>query len=589
MADAFPPSLSTGQISRRWFLRMTGVTACLGIVAACAPAAPTSPTATPAAGSGQVAKPTVTAAAAATTAPAAPPKPAAEAAPDKSAAAGQVQRGGVIQIGLGGNLEGLEPHHNVSVISLFPVSPVYNGLLRLDAETSSKVVGDLAEKWTVSADGKEYLFTLKGADIKWHDGKPFSIDDVIFSLKKMGTPVQGKVVTMAAPFLNVASYEPVDARTLRLVLKQPSADFIWELSQDYAKILPKHVAEAEGGDMNKKAVGTGPFKLQDYRPGSSVALVKNPDYAVEPGRPYLDGIKFTIIPDRASLLAALAAGRIDTHGRAGPEQLESREVDQLLAQNPNLQKLQMFDLSGLHFFMNTRKPPFNDPRVRKAAFLALDRQLAIDVVASKGGALPGFFPPPWGLAQDELAQIPGFRQPKDQDLAESRRLLKDAGYANGLPFTLLTRVQPTIKEPAEFIGQQLSQVGFQPTLKPVEDAQFWPSGEKGDFDGMVFAPSSNLPIGDYARVIAPKGRLNYMGLDDDQKNNDLWQKQMSENDPDKRKAILKDIERYWYNELFGTAPLVWRVPFLVAGSRVKAMAVPAMSRGGMLFDTVWLT
>jgi len=448
------------------------------------------------------------------------------------------------------------------------------------------VVGDLAERWTVSPDGTVYTFTFRGG-IRWHDGTPFTVDDVIFSLTKMNTPISGRTTTMSAYLSAVSKFEAVDARTVRIVLKERNADFLLELATDYAKIEPQHIVKVQG-DMNKVAIGTGPFKLQTYRPGDVLELIRNPDYGVEPGRPYLDGIRFIFIPDRATLLAALTTGRIDTHGRSSPELLQKQEVDEVKRQNPTLQAQSVAAPSAVSMFMNTKQPPFNDVRVRKAAFLALDRQLGIRVLEPGAGALPGLFPPGWGMTQQALAQFPGLRQPKDPDLAEARRLLQEAGAGKGLPFELLSRVSPTTLEPTQFIAQQLAVVGFQPTVKPLEDAVFWQRGATGNFMGLVFTPAVALPVSSMASFIGAGGALNFTGLGGDPESVQLWNKQLATLDPDARRQLLIEIERRWYTELFGEAPLMWVSTIAVTSQRVQNFRSAVMGVAGLMCDRVWL-
>ena len=560
-------------LSRREFLGL-GVVGGIGM--ACSPQAGGSPTTAPgqpAAGSPAAGSP-------------AAGSPAAGAPAAGSPAAGQPVRGGVLRMALAQDITGFDPHHNISLSTIVASGPCYNGLVRLDPETGQRVVGDLAERWTVSPDGLAYTFTLKSG-IKWHDGKPLTTDDVLFSLKKMSTPVAGKTVTMTTAFVPVSRMEAVDDRTVRLVLKEVSPDLIWELAKDQAKIEPQHVALA-GTDLNKTVVGTGPFMLKSYSPGSSIELVRNPNYTVEPGRPLLDSILMTVVPDLATRIAALATGRVDTFGRAGPEWLNSTQVKDLQTQNPAIKAYPVADRISGHFMMNSKLAPFKDVRVRKAAFLAFDRQLAIQVISKGAGELPGFFPPGWGSSQQELGQFPGFRQPKDQDRAEAKQLLTAAGFPGGLDITVLTRTIASTLEIAQFAAQQLATVGIRCTLKPVEDGKFFSFPDQDVAQASVFTPSPAMPVNDFAKAIALDGRFNYTGLGGEPRNKDLWDRQSRELDENKRKALLKDIERLWYTDLFGTAPLVSSVTYYATTARVQGFVSPALTGGGMLYDRVWI-
>ena len=221
------------------------------------------------------------------------------------------------------------------------------------------------------------------------------------------------------------------------------------LASGYSPVLPAHVPLAE---FKNKCVGTGPFKLKENRPGELIEYVKNPDYFIK-GRPYLDGLKFVVIRDRSTQIAALQSGQLDVAGsgwnrtnaedaKGGAPKLVVRRGGQNVNDN---------------VLINFKKPPFTDLRVRHAINLALDRKAYLvgprQGAATFGGAL---LPRPagvWGLPAAEVAKLPGMGDPAKQK-AEARKLLAEAGFgpSNPLKITVSTRALRDLRRHRELDG-----------------------------------------------------------------------------------------------------------------------------------------
>ncbi len=453
-----------------------------------------------------------------------------------------------------------EPSANVSQVA----APAYNNLLYYDTETGSKIVPELAAEWSISADGMTYSFKIRPG-VKFHDGTQLTADDVAFNIERMRGPPKGVLSNVASYIDAIDKTEVVGGDIVRIHTQYPFAPLVAALVHDYMPMYSKARVEKDGS-MKTTMMGTGPFKLKSFTPGVSVELIKNTDYWVK-DRPYLDGVTFLIIKDPATRLAALRTGQAKQSGRVFAA-LSPTEVATLKKDIPSMRFIPSPSVVGPWFFMNLRKPPFNDVRVRNAVQLAIDRQAAIKVIAEGEGEAGNFFPfEGWGIPRSELLKMPGYRQPKDQDIAEAKKLLADAGYANGFDLTVLSRTNDITKKSAIFMTDQLAKIGVKAEVKVLEDALFFGTGRKGEQQAMVFTPGT--VIGDphtMGRLFAPRNPLNYSGNDDDPKLNDMWNRQVRIVDEKARKALIEELERYLLTEELPAAPIVWPTTFIAVSS-----------------------
>lgn len=500
------------------------------------------------------------------------------------------QYGGTMNVVMNAAPTGLDPQITSTISTVFPMQSVYDGLVRLDPVDTSKIDPDLASSWNISPDGLTYTFTLTSRKIKWQDGRPFGMDDVIASLQKMGVPTsaaEGATLTMGATFQNVASFKALSSSKLQIKLKTPDADLLYEFAQGYAAIEPKHIIDG-GGNLNDKAVGTGPYEVKSYNPGSSLVLVRYKGYNTTGHKPYLDEINFSIITDRSAYLNALATGRADTMGLSGPELLTGDEASQLKSENPNIQIVASPGPNERAMFLNTKVAPFSNALLRQAAFLAICRPSAIKEFAPKGGLLPGIVPPGWGLSQAQLAKIPGFGGNCAQNLTKAKNLLKQAGYSSGGPAVRLTeRTEPTMQQPAEFAAQQLQAAGFKVTQVPVDDSVFNQRGQAGDFQALVFGPGEYLPVGALSRFYAAGGALSWTG-ETGPAATTLWTQALATTDQAERMKIYQQIETDWYTKLYAVSPLYSFTPYVAVSSRVHGYHLEPTAAGGPL-DYVWVS
>jgi peptide/nickel transport system substrate-binding protein len=372
----------------------------------------------------------------------------------------------------------LSPHEESTIATVQQASPCFNNLVYFDpakkVESVDTVVPELAEKWSWQDNYRNLVFFLR-KDVKWHDGKPFTSQDVKYTFDVVRGAPDAKARLRVNPrklwYEAVEAIEAPDPYTVVFRLKHPQPSLLLMLASGYSPIYPAHVPLAE---FKNKCVGTGPFKLKDNKPGELVEYVRNPDYFVK-GRPYLDGLKFVVIRDRSTQIAALQSGQLDVAGsgwnktnaenaKNGAPKLVIGEADSNVNDN---------------VLVNFKKAPFNDVRVRRAINLALDRKAYLvgprQGAATFGGAL---LPKPagvWGLPPADVAKLPGLGDPKQQK-AQAKKLLAEAGFtaSNPMKLTVSTRALAIYVDTASWMVDQLGQIGVEATLEQIETGVWHP-------------------------------------------------------------------------------------------------------------------
>ncbi|HXZ44699.1 MAG TPA: ABC transporter substrate-binding protein, partial [archaeon] len=361
-------------------------------------------------------------------------------------------------------------HEEATAAAVWPVMPCYNNLVLFDPlkpqESLNTIVGELAEQWAWQDGGKALVFHLRKG-VAWHDGQPFSSKDVKYTFDVVreapGAPGKLRVNPRKLWYENVASLETPDPDTVVFHLKRPQPSLLLMLASGYSPVYPAHVPPAE---LRTKCLGTGPFKLKEYRPGEYIDLVKNPDYMIK-GRPYLDGIRYLIIKERGTRYAAIQAGRQDI---AYPLESSKTIAEEVKQANPRIVLVETSSNVNDNILLNFRRPIFQDPRIRRAISLAVDRKAYIQA-GRQGAAISGgiMLPKPygvWGLPEAAQAKLPGFGDPAANRL-EAKKLLAEAGYGPEKPLKLAvsTREVARYVDIASFVIDQLKRVAIEATLE----------------------------------------------------------------------------------------------------------------------------
>lgn len=392
------------------------------------------------------------------------------------------KQGGILRIEHMDTPPSASIHEEATVSVVVPFMGLFNNLVVFDPHvarnTFESIVPDLATSWSWSGDGKELSFRLRDG-VRWHDGQPFSARDVQCTFEMLIGNGKLRRSPHASWWSNLETVTADGNRAVTFRLKERQPAFLALLASGYAPIYPCHVPVA---DMRRKPVGTGPYKLVEFKMNEGIKLARNPGYW-KPGLPYLDGIEYTIIADRSTRMLAFASGRFDM---TFPTDVTVPLLKTLQHDAPKAECTMRSTAVSTNLVVNRDVPPFDDPRIRRAMALTLDRKAFIDILsdgqASMGGVL---LPPPdgvWGMPPEMLKTVVGYG-----DVAkareEARRLMAQAGYGPGRPLKVKvsTRNIATYRDPAVILIDQLKQIGIEGELEVIDTAVYYNRVFKKDY------------------------------------------------------------------------------------------------------------
>ena len=466
------------------------------------------------------------------------------------AAAQQPKRGGVLRIAER-EAPGLDPHLSISFLTHSYVSLSYGQLVRFPngpeqkSPTDFSILPDLAEKWTVSKDGKVYIFHLRRG-VRFHNkppvnGREFVAEDVKYSLERFMAKSG-----FATRFEPVSAIDVVDKHTVRITLKEPYAPFLNHLANpSFCVILPRE-AEEKFKDFNHPdaVIGTGPFVLKSYDKGVKAVFERNPTYYMK-DKPYLDGVTIEITPDAAARIAVLRSGKAELPhiwGWVSPEEARSLKGTDLVV-TPHKVIGQGF------IYMRTDQPPFNDVRVRRAVSLAIDRKAWNEALLFGEGCIDAG-PVPCALTDWKLdaSKIDAAKAKYliGHDPSEAKKLLAEAGQKSlTIPLFHWPGYVVPWRSYYELAADNLGKVGINVELKPEEYGKYISTTALGKYEKAAMGPSTPFTEVDdylYGRFY-PELPTNQSRVADAELSK-MLAAQRREMDPKKRKALVDDIQRY---------------------------------------------
>ena len=353
-----------------------------------------------------------------------------------------------------------------------PAMAMFNNLVEYDQHkpqnSMETIVPDLATSWSWDKANTALTFKLRQG-VTWHDGKPFTSKDVkcTFDLlldknpndKLRKNPRKGW-------FENITDVTTNGDFEATLHLKRPQPSILAMVASGYTPMYPCHVPSAQ---QRTHPIGTGPFMFADEKQNESIKLVKNPHYWKK-GLPYLDGIEYTIIKNRATAVLAFVAGKVDV---TFPTEMTKALEDDIKKQDPTaICEIAPINVNT-NLIVNRDKPPFDNVELRKAMAMSLDRKAFIDLILQgQGDAGGSLLPPPegvWGMPPEILKTIPGYGDvAKDRETA--RAIMKKLGYGPDKPLKIKvsTRNLATYRDPAVVLIDQLKSIWIDAELEPVE-------------------------------------------------------------------------------------------------------------------------
>jgi peptide/nickel transport system substrate-binding protein len=364
-----------------------------------------------------------------------------------------------------------------------PMSGIFNNLVMFDQHVPQNslrsIVPDLVTGWAWNEEGTELTLPLREG-VKWHDGKPFTAADVKCTFDLMMDTAKDKlrINPRKSWYANVAEVTTNGDYEATVHLKRPQPSFLALLATGWSPIYPCHVSPR---DMRKHPVGTGPFKFVDFKPNQSITVTRNPDYWKK-GRPYLDGIEYTIIKDVSTRLLSFLSGKDDVCFGVTIPQLKD-----VKSQAPQAICDLFTSNVPRNLLINRDAPPFDNHELRRAMSLTLDRKAFVDIITEGEGDIGAVMQPPpsglWGMPPELLRTLPGYDADVEKSRAEARTLMEKLGYGpdKHLAVTVSTRNIAPYRDPAVILIDQLKQIYMDGVLDPLDTTQWYPKLMRKDY------------------------------------------------------------------------------------------------------------
>ena len=472
-----------------------------------------------------------------------------------------------------------------------PMMGVFNNLVMYDQhvpQNSMKTIGpDLATSWSWNEEGTELTMPLRRG-VKWHDGEPFTAGDVVctWDLLTGKAPDKLRINPRMAWYANLTEVTTNGDYEVTFHLKRPQPAFLPMLASGWSPIYPCHVSARE---MRQHPIGTGPFKLVEFRPNEVIRVAKNPDYWKQ-GRPYLDGIEYSIIKDLSTRTLAFIGGKGDLLNGVTIPQLKD-----VKNQAPQAICEVVTSNTPRNLLVNRDKPPFDNPEIRRAMSLTLDRTAFVDILYEGKGWIGGaMLPPPdglWGMPPELSHTLPGYGPDIAKNGAEAQKLMQKPGYGpdNRLKIQVSTRNTSYYRDPAVILIDQLKQIYIDAELDPLDTTQWYPKLMRKDYNIGLNITENEVddPDPTFSENYVCGAQRNYTGYCNQQVDR-LVEEQSRQTDPGKRRSLVWEIERKLVEDdarpiiFYGRIGTCWQ-------SEVKGVVNMVNSiYNGSRFEDLWL-
>src|SRR6516162_927070 len=390
--------------------------------------------------------------------------------------------GGILQMPDFASPASMSLHEESTIAAGTPLMGVFNNLVVFDQHVAqnslASIVPDLATGWSWSEDGTQLTFPLRKG-VKWHDGKPFTAQDVKCTWEALLGVAADKfrINPRRAWYRNVEQIATNGDYEVTFQLKRPQPYLIALLASGQSPVYPCHVPLR---DMRSHPIGTGPFKFVEFKPNERIAVTRNPDYW-KPGRPYLDGIEYTIIPNASTRMLAFVAGKFDLIWVTMPL------LRDIKSQAPQASCEVVMDNNSRDLIVNRAAAPFDNLELRRAMALSLDRRAFIDILTEGQGTVGGsILPPPdgiWGMPPDVLHSLPGYGPDVQKNRTEARAIMQRLGFGpdKRLAVSLSTRNVEGYRDAAVIAISQLREIYIDGQLELIETANWFPRVMRKDY------------------------------------------------------------------------------------------------------------
>ena len=470
-------------------------------------------------------------------------------------AADTPKRGGTVTLVVEGGPPDYDCYAGTSFVVLNYVASHYSTLLRYDTANYPKIVGDVAQSWTVSPDGLSYTFKLH-PNVKFHDGTQMTSADVKASYERLRNPPAGVVSVRKSDYADVASIDTPDAQTVVFKMTKANPVMLANFASPWNCIYSGKRLEADQKYPQTNVMGTGAFTFVEYQKGAKWTGKRFDGY-FRPGLPYLDGFTAIEVANGTNAVNALSAGQVDATFRL----LSPPEIDVIAkARGDKMTFPSSAVIVNVFATFNSTRKPYDDVRVRKALSLAIDRKGNLEPMKRitnlyvDGGLIrPGY---EMASSDAQLQALPGLGTNVDANRAEARRLLAEAGQAN-LTVKLLNR---NVNIPYQPLGVLLisewSKIGVKAEMESLETAQYQSRLLSGDFDVAIdfYGPPTDDPS-QVLQKFVPGAGVNF-GKYVDPMLTDLFDRQKAITDVAERKRLVGEFEKQVVSQAY-VAPLYW--------------------------------
>ncbi len=405
------------------------------------------------------------------------------------------KRGGVLRYGITNRLPHFDMHQSGTINSLGAQGCMYDNLIRRDPRDSGKtIVPDLAHSWEIAKDGKTFTFHLR-KDVRFHDGAELTSDDVKATFDRIRKPPAGVSIPRSTLFATVDEIATPDKHTVQFKLGAArSVNFMMSsFASGWNTIVRRKTLEDNAYNLRKVSdiPGTGPYKSKRRVENELWVMEANKDYWNK-GLPYLDGIEFySQIPFSTELGSSVLAGRTDYARICDP--VSARKA----AATPGMSAARFYQSVIQGVWVNNKKKPYEDPRVRRAMHLAFDKPTLVDAVKDITPMMVGGFIYPFSefaTPLDQLRKKVGYQDDTTAALKEAKALMTAAGFGSGIKkVDFLVRDVASFKVWAQAIQAMLQEgLGIECQLRTVVESVWFDDVKSGNFDLAIGAVVSTL-------------------------------------------------------------------------------------------------
>jgi len=509
-----------------------------------------------------------------------------------AALAQQPKPGGTVRIYQRDNPPSASIHEEATYSTNVPFMAVFNNLVMFDQHVAqnseASIVPELATSWTWNADKSALTFKLREG-VKWHDGKPFTAADVKCTFELVQGTAKDKLRKNPRKlwYQNVKDVKVNGPTEVTFELTRPQPSLISLLASGYTPIYPCHATPAQ---QRTAPIGTGPFKFVEFKQSEVIRLAKNPDYW-KPGRPYLDAIEYPVINNRSTAMLAFMAGKLDM---TFPTEVTVPLLRDIRQQVPNA--VCHFGPTNVsaNLIVNREKAPFDNPDIRKAMALSIDRKAFVDIMFEGQGDIGGsMLPSPsgvWGMPAEMQAQMLGYGD-VTKNRAEGRAIMEKLGYSatNTLKVKISTRNIPVYRDPAVILIDHLKQIHVEGELEPVDTSLWFSKVARKDYAvGLNLTGNAvDDPDQTFYENYACKSERNYSEYCNPTLEK-AFDAQSAETDIEKRKKMVWAIDQQIQNDV--ARPIIYHIQAATCWRPELRGFTPMVNSGynGYRFEDLWL-